>query len=851
MDSATTTDIRTDLQRLQHAWEASQPHRAAGGRVALAGFRYQFEVFLLELVRAWLKLAEKRAGGADLSDFLASVESVSDFALGEAGQLIVAAQCKTTLRSGALIDALDEFLTILTAADTSCPDVSDRIRFRVFTNRVELADAAAAIERWAKKLAPPDADRGAKVAGRTEISESSAPAQELVALLVNRFACSEPLTSINKWVGTITRGIQNTQVLEHVVSQIWEQLLSMHSAAHAPRTARLYIWQDGDHPPLSVTTGDVLTGQRPDVRHLREGFFTRRTQVYGRLLDELRAWALQGSSERLRMFWLAGRSGSGKSVALLHLLAGLHSEGIGPITWLGHRVNLISEAFGASLRLSGARLTPLVAVDDPFAPEQEQELVRQWGTVLSLLHPLRQAGDTSRIPSFVVCDPTEQAYAYREQYGDEIDLKVVVLENESAEEMEDLRTWYTLRKGELPPAATGENVLLVQLFFEWSHHESLFDFSKRWRERLLAADPSRALLQRISCMLALNRLYAGYPASAVRAGLTPAQLDALSRLERDLHVGERADEGEPGYWLLHAHLANAIYENWYEGKHAERVQHLVDGVSAALLHGERPPDQTRPLWTLINAWLGVGAQTRVTQAEMTEVFESSFRQLQKLADTRLYPLPLWLAPVWVEIAAAVETLESRGEIFERAIGLLDPANLNESGLRLCSRKLASHKRYLSEEQRARFNDRISTLLDQREWFGWSAIAYDVIRFRMPAALRARVIQALETQAPDADTCGMCTAIAQQKSVRPEVIAAARVLERAPLHYRMDQLNDANYVLEPLIRQAVHDEPLLEYCRIRITGTRRDPSMLLALIIAKIPRSAVAHGTRISGADPYG
>ena len=419
------------MRALQDVWSQLYPQRAAGGRAALTGFLYQFELFLLELTRRWLELAEQNAGAADYSHFVASVESVSDFAFAKTDGLIIASQCKITLRSGALADALSEFLTVLTAAKSGCPQLVDRIRFRVFTSRIELSDVRRGIENWAQRTNR-DESLASHVAKYVQVLEQSTPAQDLIGLLVNHFACPEPLGYLSKWTGRLTRAVENEKVLEHIASEIWEELRSLQIASRIAVQNRLYIWQDEDRPPTGTPKGDVLIGQRPSVRHLREGFFAPRRRLYADLAEELRSWLTQASGDRLRMFWLAGRSGSGKSVALLHLLASLHSDGTGPIIWLGHRVNQLSDAFSASLRLSLPQSSPIIGVDDPFVPGDEQELARQWERVFSIFHPHQQIGTNTRTPVFIVCGPTEQAHAYQEHFGDELDLRIMVLASYAA-----------------------------------------------------------------------------------------------------------------------------------------------------------------------------------------------------------------------------------------------------------------------------------------------------------------------------------------------------------------------------------------------------------------------------------
>ena len=77
----------------------------------------------------------------------------------------------------------------------------------------------------------------------------------------------------------------------------------------------------------------VLTGQRPQLQHLTKGFFRDRAQIFQELWRAFTEWLLSvGSSEdgteKVPVFWIAGRSGEGKSVLLLQLVAEALRRGV-------------------------------------------------------------------------------------------------------------------------------------------------------------------------------------------------------------------------------------------------------------------------------------------------------------------------------------------------------------------------------------------------------------------------------------------------------------------------------------------------------------------------------------------
>jgi hypothetical protein len=62
---------------------------------------------------------------------------------------------------------------------------------------------------------------------------------------------------------------------------------------------------------------------------LRKGYLAVREPLYPELTDRISEWTTRcrhhpDKTLRLPLFWIGGRSGCGKSAALLHVLAALH-----------------------------------------------------------------------------------------------------------------------------------------------------------------------------------------------------------------------------------------------------------------------------------------------------------------------------------------------------------------------------------------------------------------------------------------------------------------------------------------------------------------------------------------------
>jgi len=90
----------------------------------------------------------------------------------------------------------------------------------------------------------------------------------------------------------------------------------------------------------------VLTGQIPKFEHLRKGYFKERCKKFALLWESFQQWLLDFRSSnhenatKIPVFWITGRSGTGKSVFLLQLLAKLLRSKSSPALLFASRENL-------------------------------------------------------------------------------------------------------------------------------------------------------------------------------------------------------------------------------------------------------------------------------------------------------------------------------------------------------------------------------------------------------------------------------------------------------------------------------------------------------------------------------
>src|SRR6185437_8996424 len=198
----------------------------------------------------------------------------------------------------------------------------------------------------------------------------------------------------------------------------------------------IYLLSAGDRPPASPQRGGVLTGQQPTLEHLRHGFFAPRPAVTERLRSLFLSWLEDRDppegTAAIPVFWIGGRSGSGKSIALIQLLTELRGGGWNPMLWLGERSRLLPDAARWLRDSFDLDAPPLIGLDDPYAPAFSRN--ESWDSFLSELHDDAQGpGAGSQLPILVCCGPTEQAEMLQRDFEDSLEVKVVELERERLE----------------------------------------------------------------------------------------------------------------------------------------------------------------------------------------------------------------------------------------------------------------------------------------------------------------------------------------------------------------------------------------------------------------------------------
>jgi tetratricopeptide (TPR) repeat protein len=488
------------------------------------------------------------------------------------------------------------------------------------------------------------------------------------------------------------------------------------------------LWTDDLVPPEVVAPGGYLTGQRPMLYHLREGFFAERPAALEQARLAVVEWiasrpAFANDTVRLPVFWLGGRSGSGKSVLLLQLLSRLHVDGTVRILWLSGDSRRLARAIDWIRRTNSGGTVWALGIDDPYQIGSTIDVAAHWRRALDTVEDLRQNGDGHLLPVVICCGPTEQAKQLADDFPDDIAMTVKVIDNEARDDYERLRRWFILRTGDTPPPVTDTNLLLVQLFFEWHHRHPLTEFARRFRARLTAMDPSGQIEDIVTRVLALNRLYAGYPVRAFEDLLDPARRDKLATLQQEAHLETHGAGASADVWIAHPHLADVIYETWFpaETRRHERREHLRRVIADCHTYGVDSASRTAPLWSLAQV-LKPRTGDITARVNIDDLHDVLARWWAGCVSGD-QPLPLADLPVWIELAALLPAVDWLPHPVTVAVQVLPTVAPDAAGLRETCHKLLQHAPTSDG-----VSDAIVSLIDEEiPWHEWLYVAIDALR----------------------------------------------------------------------------------------------------------------------------
>ena len=482
-----------------------------------------------------------------------------------------------------LTAVLDQLLVVHGVAATWLPGPLPRVSYRVAAPRIGLADLELEFERWEQQS--PDETMAREVISRLEVTTGKDAYGELLACLSNaEWNQSDPAESV--------RHLVEFMFSEDLAAPDAADEIGRCFARRAPAVATMLTRADTEPERVVRDERGFLVNEQPTLHHLRHGYFAPAGEL-DRVEDAYWSWyqrevvdGFHRRSGRVPTFWLTGPSGAGKSILLLQLLARLNTRAGISVLLLEGAGEQLSRATERALSLGRDRHV-IIGVDDPMSLNY-QGGDPGWRAAFDALGHRRQTGDPSFLPVFVCCAPTEHYERFRQTHAGEVQIDRRILDPYRPEFTGELRRWYEERTGHAAQAPAGDGTPLpAQLFFEWWKGEGIEAFARRFRNRITARGLPE-LTDFFDRLLAVNRLYLGYPPEAVDA-LTPQARDALQLFQRDMHVDRQPTVTRPGYWLSHPHLANLIYNEWFpEGSnYDQRGAHLTAALLDAVRVGEQ------------------------------------------------------------------------------------------------------------------------------------------------------------------------------------------------------------------------------------------------------------------------
>ena len=541
----------TDLVGLLSDYGQVQPRRAHGGIYALAGFNYQLRAYVARLVES---LGRDDQTMEDAGQVF--VEALSDLAEHTGDDKLIFIQAKRTLTGAALKDAADELLAIDRFLQQTHPEWHAKTHFELIASQgkpLGWTDLPAShpAHTTVQRLLAEDRLRPPRI--------EPDPGWRAIAAVWNTL--NDPYGfvrfALDRALGRTTSADDAQRVRDDICERYAEH---RRTAAYPGSLLTEQDFVPNPHPSPTLEIGREITLARlRDQQYMPRPH--RRDATLASLLtrEDLRHRDLQCAA---RVFWLAGRSGVGKSVLLLQVVERLVLDGR-RVLWLGGHAEHLEPALRA-LADAPADLCPeFIAIDDLYDRDARTRLdLESLGTFID------ECG--YRVwPLILSCGPAEFAEAFEEDSryrGFEVHRETVQPIAES--ETHEIEDWYRhrterepLRGAAFEQTHEADGGLFISLAVELTHGD-LRQFAQRFSDRVRINKLEEAL----RLPLALNRLYLRAPydwlSEADREKLASLNMDGDFRL---------LDAGQAGQIirLTHPHLADALYRALRKPANAE------------------------------------------------------------------------------------------------------------------------------------------------------------------------------------------------------------------------------------------------------------------------------------------
>lgn len=312
--------------------------------------------------------------------------------------------------------------------------------------------------------------------------------------------------------------------------------------------------------PHKKISRDIVIGKAVTIDHIRDQRFMTRKDVLAQALNKFYLHLqehLKNSDPEILTFWIYGRSGSGKSVALLQVMQEIILSKNAQVIWLDDAIEvfpILLEKWANQQIDLGEPL--FIFVDDFNAPH-----IRDRIDFKSIARLLRNPKFTKVMwPVLVTCSPPEYLDEFQATGNDEFfHIEKWLIPPVSKSEQKGFLEWFKEKTGETPKPSVAyeqDEGLILSMMFELRHGD-MMEFARRFKKRLEGG----GLLEKIAQPLALNRIYIWTPIIWFDE-LAPEQKDSLAalNLDQDFSIFSIENRSSKYIRLTHPHLSDVIYK---------------------------------------------------------------------------------------------------------------------------------------------------------------------------------------------------------------------------------------------------------------------------------------------------
>jgi predicted Zn-dependent protease len=551
-------EISRLLNELRNHWNKRFPRRATGGQWALAGFAFQANIYLLR----FFQHLQNRVSPTEAP----LIEQLSDIVCPRDGKLVLH-QVKRTLTKTTLVSAVEEAYAITDLCRHETPALLEHLRFQIVCHKSETPTTIFDLS-MSDVVENGDSDSWNAMLGCFDATPAIVEERsyhQLHTFLWNA-GIKRPTLLIERCAGRLLMsfGVNQPAALDKLACDLADDFFGADREADWRPIGRILSAADIALDARQTEYKEVLTGQTPQLQHLQKGFFRERWPIFEALYQAFTTWveSLNVSAlevtDKVPVFWISGRSGDGKSVLLLQLIAEtLRRELISPL-----------------IQLKGGDDLPrlFAAVPDNPSEDPPEWIFAVVDDVYDLHRHDRDTWDASLLEecdnrplsiALITCGPTEQREQFSSRLSGPFQVTHFDVPTLDLEEFQEFVDWFASRTGRARDysALTTDNPLLVQLMFELAKGERMPEFARRFKKRLMDME----VFEAARTIVSVNALYMDAPLHLLTNGKAEDALEYLCK-EEQLHfrVVTTRSNGTKGVRLAHSHLAWLLLTEWVD-----------------------------------------------------------------------------------------------------------------------------------------------------------------------------------------------------------------------------------------------------------------------------------------------